>query len=181
MTKLPPCWPWKRERPSRTPRETSGGSSRWWSWRRTLRPSSWGRRWKTWPPHRQLFPASAPGRLRGRTPFNFPAMISPLDVPHGHCLWEHLYSQALRAGSHDPNLLAKLFEEAGAPKGAPGYSRHGQAVNFSATTGYQGVSFVGSVPVGQHVYRRAAENLKRVQCMAGLKTWTSCPMRRRTR
>src|SRR5690606_22001995 len=31
------------------------------------------------------------------------------------------------------------------------------------------VSFVGSVPVGQHVYRTATEHLKRAQCFAGAK------------
>ena len=49
---------------------------------------------------------------------------------------------------------------------------HGTAkqVNFLCDhPDIKGVSFVGSVPVGQHVYRRAAENLKRVQCMAGAK------------
>jgi malonate-semialdehyde dehydrogenase (acetylating)/methylmalonate-semialdehyde dehydrogenase len=31
------------------------------------------------------------------------------------------------------------------------------------------VSFVGSVPVGEHVYRTATQNLKRAQCFAGAK------------
>ena len=31
------------------------------------------------------------------------------------------------------------------------------------------VSFVGSVPVGQHVYRTATDNMKRAQCFAGAK------------
>ena len=31
------------------------------------------------------------------------------------------------------------------------------------------ISFVGSVPVGQHVYKTGTENLKRVQAFAGAK------------
>ena len=31
------------------------------------------------------------------------------------------------------------------------------------------ISFVGSAPVGQHIYRTGTQHLKRVQCMAGAK------------
>ena len=33
----------------------------------------------------------------------------------------------------------------------------------------QGVSFVGSAPVGQHVYQRATSRMKRAQCFVGAK------------
>jgi malonate-semialdehyde dehydrogenase (acetylating)/methylmalonate-semialdehyde dehydrogenase len=35
--------------------------------------------------------------------------------------------------------------------------------------GIKTVSFVGSVPVGQHVYKTASQNMKRAQCFAGAK------------
>lgn len=70
-----------------------------------------------------------------------------------------------------PNKLVELFYECGFPKDLVQLV-HGGKEQVDALITHKdtrAISFVGSVPVGQHVYRLATENLKRVQCMAGAK------------
>ena len=107
----------------------------------------------------------------GITPFNFPAMIPlwmfPMAIACGN-------SFVLKPSEQDPMTavrLAELFLEAGAPEGVLQVAHGGKAqvdmlLNHETV---RAVSFVGSVPVGQHVYRTATQNLKRAQCFAGAK------------
>lgn len=107
----------------------------------------------------------------GITPFNFPAMIPlwmfPMAIACGN-------SFVLKPSEQDPMTavrLAELFLEAGAPEGVLQVVHGGKAqvdmlLNHETV---RAVSFVGSVPVGQHVYRTATQNLKRAQCFAGAK------------
>ena len=111
------------------------------------------------------------GVVAGITPFNFPAMIPlwmfPLAIAAGNTF-------VLKPSEQDPmtpTRLAELFQEAGA---APGLLQvvHGgkeQVDTLLTHPDIKAVSFVGSVPVGQHVYRTATEHLKRAQCFAGAK------------
>ena len=111
------------------------------------------------------------GVFGGITPFNFPAMIPLWMFPMAIACGDTFILKPSERDPMTPNLLAELFVEAGAPKGVLQVI-HGtaEAVNFICDhPDIRGVSFVGSVPVGQHVYRRAAASLKRVQCMAGAK------------
>ena len=111
------------------------------------------------------------GVFGGITPFNFPAMIPLWMFPMAIACGNTFILKPSERDPMTPNLLAELFVEAGAPKGVLQVI-HGtaEAVNFICDhPDIRGVSFVGSVPVGQHVYRRAAASLKRVQCMAGAK------------
>jgi malonate-semialdehyde dehydrogenase (acetylating)/methylmalonate-semialdehyde dehydrogenase len=111
------------------------------------------------------------GVCAGITPFNFPAMIPlwmfPLAIACGNTF-------ILKPSEQDPLTpirLAELFVEAGCPKGVLNII-HGakDSVNFILDNPeIKAVSFVGSVPVAQHVYRRGCENLKRVQAFAGAK------------
>lgn len=111
------------------------------------------------------------GVCGGITPFNFPAMIPlwmfPMAIACGNTF-------VLKPSEQDPLTpmrLAELFIEAGAPKGVLNII-HGtkDAVNFVLNhPKIHAVSFVGSVPVAQHVYRTGAQNLKRVQAFAGAK------------
>ncbi|HIG41669.1 MAG TPA: CoA-acylating methylmalonate-semialdehyde dehydrogenase [Gammaproteobacteria bacterium] len=107
----------------------------------------------------------------GITPFNFPAMIPlwmfPLAVACGNTF-------VLKPSEQDPmtpNLLVELFYQAGFPKDLVQIVHGGkEQVNALIThADTRAISFVGSVPVGQHVYRLGTDNLKRVQCMAGAK------------
>ena len=111
------------------------------------------------------------GVVAGITPFNFPAMIP---------LWK--MAPALSAGNamilkpseRVPStslLLAQLLQEAGLPDGVL------QVVNGdkAAVDGLldhpviQGIGFVGSTPIAQYIYGRAATNGKRAQCFGGAK------------
>ncbi|WP_431482486.1 CoA-acylating methylmalonate-semialdehyde dehydrogenase [Pseudomonas solani] len=107
----------------------------------------------------------------GITPFNFPAMIPlwmfPLAIACGNTF-------ILKPSEQDPltpNRLAELFLEAGAPKGVL-QVLHGGREQVDALLTHpdiRAISFVGSVPVGQHIYRTGTAHLKRVQAFAGAK------------
>ena len=107
----------------------------------------------------------------GITPFNFPAMIPlwmfPMAIACGNTF-------VLKPSEQDPLTpmrLAELFKEAGAPDGLLQVV-HGtkevvdQLLTHKDTTA---ISFVGSVAVGEHIYRTGTEHLKRVQAFAGAK------------
>ena len=111
------------------------------------------------------------GVCAGITPFNFPAMIPlwmfPMAIACGN-------SFVLKPSEQDPmtpNILAELFLRAGAPKNLLQVV-HGSKAQVDTLLTHpeiKAVSFVGSVPVGQHVYRTATDHLKRAQCFAGAK------------
>ena len=111
------------------------------------------------------------GVCLGITPFNFPAMIPlwmfPMAIACGNTF-------ILKPSEQDPmtsNRLAELFVEAGAP---PNILQviHGareQVDKLIKHPDIKAISFVGSVPVGQYIYKTGTENLKRVQSFAGAK------------
>ena len=111
------------------------------------------------------------GVCAGITPFNFLAMIPlwmfPMAIACGN-------SFVLKPSEQDPmtpNILAELFLRAGAPKNLLQVVHGGkeQVDTLLTHPEIKAVSFVGSVPVGQHVYRTATDHLKRAQCFAGAK------------
>ena len=111
------------------------------------------------------------GVCLGITPFNFPAMIPlwmfPMAIACGNTF-------ILKPSEQDPmtsNRLAELFVEAGA---SPNLLQviHGakeQVDKLIKHPDIKAISFVGSVPVGQYIYKTGTENLKRVQSFAGAK------------
>jgi malonate-semialdehyde dehydrogenase (acetylating)/methylmalonate-semialdehyde dehydrogenase len=111
------------------------------------------------------------GVCAGITPFNFPAMIPlwmfPLAIACGNTF-------VLKPSEQDPLTalrLGELFVEAGFPKGVLNIV-HGAkpTVDFLLTNpDIKAISFVGSAPVAQYIYKTAAENKKRVQALAGAK------------
>jgi malonate-semialdehyde dehydrogenase (acetylating)/methylmalonate-semialdehyde dehydrogenase len=111
------------------------------------------------------------GVCLGITPFNFPAMIPlwmfPMAIACGNTF-------ILKPSEQDPKTpmkLAELFLQAGAPKGLLNVIHGGKdQVNYLLNhDAIKAVSFVGSVPVGQHIYKTATDNMKRAQCFAGAK------------
>lgn len=111
------------------------------------------------------------GVCAGITPFNFPAMIPlwmfPLAIACGNTF-------ILKPSEQDPltpTKLVELFEKAGAPKGVLQVIHGGkEQVDFLLDEpAVKAISFVGSVAVGQYIYRRGTENMKRVQAFAGAK------------
>ena len=111
------------------------------------------------------------GVCAGITPFNFPAMIPlwmfPMAIATGNTF-------ILKPSEQDPMVtmrLAELALQAGVPAGVLNVIHGGvDAVNAICDhPEIKAVSFVGSTKVGTHVYNRASQAGKRVQCMMGAK------------
>ena len=111
------------------------------------------------------------GVCAGITPFNFPAMIPlwmfPMAIATGNTF-------VLKPSEQDPMVTMRLCElalEAGIPAGVLNVIHGGvDAVNgICDHPDIKAVSFVGSTHVGTHVYNRASQAGKRVQCMMGAK------------
>ncbi|WP_131669130.1 CoA-acylating methylmalonate-semialdehyde dehydrogenase [Psychrobacter pygoscelis] len=111
------------------------------------------------------------GVCAGITPFNFPAMIPlwmfPMAIATGNTF-------ILKPSEQDPMVTMRLVElavEAGIPEGVLNVV-HGGKATVDAICDHpdiKAVSFVGSTNVGRHVYERAGQAGKRVQCMMGAK------------
>ena len=113
----------------------------------------------------------AVGVCVGITPFNFPAMVPlwmfPIAIACGNTF-------ILKPSEKDPSCplrLAELLTEAGLPAGVFNVlNGDREAVDALLTHPLvSAVSFVGSTPVAEHVYRTAAEHGKRVQALGGAK------------
>jgi malonate-semialdehyde dehydrogenase (acetylating)/methylmalonate-semialdehyde dehydrogenase len=111
------------------------------------------------------------GVCAGITPFNFPAMIPlwmfPMAIATGNTF-------VLKPSEQDPMVTMRLVElalEAGVPKGVLNVVHGGEDVVNAICdhADIKAVSFVGSTRVGTHVYHRASQTGKRVQCMMGAK------------
>ncbi|HTO56372.1 MAG TPA: CoA-acylating methylmalonate-semialdehyde dehydrogenase [Pseudomonadales bacterium] len=111
------------------------------------------------------------GVCAGITPFNFPAMIPLWMFPMAIACGNTFVLKPSEQDPMTPNRLVELFADAGAPKGVVQLVHGGrQQVDALLThPDIKAISFVGSVPVAQHVYRTGTQHLKRVQAMAGAK------------
>ena len=111
------------------------------------------------------------GVVAGITPFNFPAMIP---------LWKMApalvsgNAMILKPSERCPSTsirLAELLKEAGLPDGVlqvvNGDKEAVDAILDNETVA--AVGFVGSTPIAQYIYGRAASNGKRAQCFGGAK------------
>lgn len=111
------------------------------------------------------------GVCAGITPFNFPVMVplwmAPMAIACGNTF-------VLKPSEKDPGAsirIAELFAEAGLPDGVFNVVQ-GDKLAVDCLLGDErvaAVSFVGSTPVAEHVYRTAAANGKRVQALGGAK------------
>ncbi|WP_100011242.1 CoA-acylating methylmalonate-semialdehyde dehydrogenase [Lentibacillus sediminis] len=111
------------------------------------------------------------GVVGGITPFNFPMMVPawmfPMAIVTGNTF-------VLKPSERTPllaNRLAELLEEAGLPKGVFNivHGAHDVVNGLLDHDEVDAISFVGSQPVAEYVYKRGTENLKRVQALAGAK------------
>jgi malonate-semialdehyde dehydrogenase (acetylating)/methylmalonate-semialdehyde dehydrogenase len=105
------------------------------------------------------------------TPFNFPGMIPLWFLPHAVATGNTLLLKPSERAPHTPRRIVELCVEAGFPDGVVNLL-NGQAGTVNAVldhNGVAGVSFVGSTPVAEHVYERAAATGKRVQAQGGAK------------
>ncbi|MBB6734826.1 CoA-acylating methylmalonate-semialdehyde dehydrogenase [Cohnella zeiphila] len=114
------------------------------------------------------------GVVGGITPFNFPMMVPcwmfPLAIACGNTF-------VLKPSERTPllaNRLAELLHEAGLPDGVFNIVHGARDVvnGILGHPGIQAVSFVGSQPVAEYVYRTGTAHGKRVQALAGAKNHT---------
>ena len=105
------------------------------------------------------------------TPFNFPMMVPfwifPMALACGNAV-------VMKPSEKTPLLMEKiveLVEEAGFPKGVFNvvYGAHDVVNTLLSDELVRGISFVGSKPVGEYVYKTGTSNLKRVQALTGAK------------
>ncbi|AIF44355.1 CoA-acylating methylmalonate-semialdehyde dehydrogenase [Virgibacillus sp. SK37] len=111
------------------------------------------------------------GVIGGITPFNFPMMVPawmfPMAIVTGNTF-------VLKPSERTPllaNRLAELLEEAGLPEGVFNIVHGGHDVvnGLLDHKDVAAISFVGSQPVAEYVYKKGTSNLKRVQALAGAK------------
>ena len=111
------------------------------------------------------------GVCAGITPFNFPAMVPmwmfPVALACGN-------SFVLKPSERDPSasvFLARLLQEAGLPDGVFNVV-HGDKAAVDAILNdprIAAVSFVGSTPIAEYIYRTGTATGKRVQALGGAK------------
>jgi len=114
------------------------------------------------------------GVVGGITPFNFPMMVPCWMFPMAIALGNTFI---LKPSERTPLLIEKLvnlFTVAGLPKGVLNVvnGAHDVVNGILDHPDIKAISFVGSKPVGEYVYKRASENLKRVQALTGAKNHT---------
>jgi malonate-semialdehyde dehydrogenase (acetylating)/methylmalonate-semialdehyde dehydrogenase len=111
------------------------------------------------------------GVCAGITPFNFPAMVPmwmfPVAIACGNTF-------VLKPSEKDPSVplrVAELLKEAGLPDGVFNVvNGDREAVDVLLTDPrVAAVSFVGSTPVAEYIYRTASAHGKRVQALGGAK------------
>ncbi|MFD9627116.1 CoA-acylating methylmalonate-semialdehyde dehydrogenase [Peribacillus muralis] len=111
------------------------------------------------------------GVVAGITPFNFPMMVPcwmfPLAIACGNTF-------ILKPSERTPllaNRLVELLTEAGIPDGVVNivHGAHDVVNGILEHDDIKAVSFVGSQPVAEYVYKTAAANKKRVQALSGAK------------
>lgn len=114
------------------------------------------------------------GIVGGIAPFNFPMMVPCWMFPMAIALGNTFI---LKPSERTPLLtekLAQLFTEAGLPKGVFNivYGAHDIVNGILEHPEIKAISFVGSKPVGEYIYKKGSEHLKRVQALTGAKNHT---------
>ncbi|MDO8750999.1 MAG: CoA-acylating methylmalonate-semialdehyde dehydrogenase [Dehalococcoidia bacterium] len=106
-------------------------------------------------------------------PFNFPAMIPLWFLPYAVACGNTYVVKPSEQVPLTQNRLFQLIHQAGFPEGVLNLVNGAKDVVDALLDhpDIRGVSFVGSTPVAQHVYSRAAANGKRAQCQAGAKNY----------
>ncbi|MGO4389030.1 CoA-acylating methylmalonate-semialdehyde dehydrogenase [Microvirga sp. 2YAF29] len=111
------------------------------------------------------------GVVAGITPFNFPAMIPLWKLSPAIACGNAFILKPSERAPGVPMRLAELMLEAGLPAGILNVvNGDKEAVDgILDDPDIKAVGFVGSSPIAQYVYSRAAANGKRAQCFGGAK------------
>ena len=111
------------------------------------------------------------GVVGGITPFNFPMMVPcwmfPIAIACGNTF-------VLKPSERTPLLAARLADltrEAGLPDGVFNIvnGAHDVVNSLLEHKDIKAISFVGSQPVAEYVYKKGTANLKRIQALSGAK------------
>jgi malonate-semialdehyde dehydrogenase (acetylating)/methylmalonate-semialdehyde dehydrogenase len=106
-------------------------------------------------------------------PFNFPAMVPMWFYPFAVACGNTFICKPSEQVPFSQKLVFELVHEAGFPSGVLNLVNGGKECvdALCAHPLIRGVSFVGSSPVAEHVYKTAAANGKRVQALGGAKNF----------
>ncbi|PPA69193.1 CoA-acylating methylmalonate-semialdehyde dehydrogenase [Jeotgalibacillus proteolyticus] len=114
------------------------------------------------------------GVVGGITPFNFPMMVPcwmfPMAIATGNTF-------IMKPSEKTPLLVEKLvelLEASGLPNGVFNVinGAHDVVNGILENEHIKAISFVGSKPVGEYVFKKGTDNLKRVQALTGAKNHT---------
>jgi malonate-semialdehyde dehydrogenase (acetylating)/methylmalonate-semialdehyde dehydrogenase len=111
------------------------------------------------------------GVVAGITPFNFPVMVPMWMFPMAIACGNTFILKPSERDPAAPQLAIELLHEAGLPKGVVNIVTGGKdAVDaILGHTDIKAVSFVGSTPIAEYVYKTGTANGKRVQALGGAK------------
>ena len=106
-------------------------------------------------------------------PFNFPAMVPMWFFPFAVACGNTFICKPSEQTPFSQKLVWELIDEAGFPPGVLNLVQGGKDVVNALCEHPQveGISFVGSSPVAEHVYRLGAAHGKRVQALGGAKNF----------
>jgi malonate-semialdehyde dehydrogenase (acetylating) / methylmalonate-semialdehyde dehydrogenase len=106
-------------------------------------------------------------------PFNFPAMVPLWFLPYAIAAGNTFVVKPSEQVPLTQDIIAHILHELGLPPGVVNYVHGGHdAVNAILThPAIDGVSFVGSTPVAEHVYKVGSAHGKRVQALGGAKNF----------
>ncbi len=104
-------------------------------------------------------------------PFNFPAMISFWFFPYAIALGNTVVIKPSERTPLTMKMVCEMLHSVGLPKGVVNLVQGDRIASevILEHPDIRAISFVGSTKVAAHVYAKAAENGKRVQCGGGAK------------
>ena len=107
------------------------------------------------------------------TPFNFPAMVPMWFLPFAIVCGNTFILKPSEQVPLTSELICHILEEIKLPRGVVNlvHGAHDVVNAILDNHGINAVSFVGSVNTAKYIYRRAAENGKRVQALGGAKNY----------
>ncbi|MFY9673324.1 MAG: aldehyde dehydrogenase family protein, partial [Terriglobales bacterium] len=107
------------------------------------------------------------------TPFNFPAMVPMWFLPFAIACGNTFILKPSEQVPLTSELICHILEEIKLPRGVVNlvHGAHDVVNAILDNHGINAVSFVGSVNTAKYIYRRAAENGKRVQALGGAKNY----------
>ncbi len=104
-------------------------------------------------------------------PFNFPAMIPYWFWPYAVATGNNYIVKPSSQVPITQNFMFRMVEHAGFPPGVVNLvsGSHEVSDTLMEHPRVKGISFVGSTPVAKYIYKKSAENGKRVQAQGGAK------------